>query len=39
MGWMRNEENSLVGNPKWRSQHGRSRHRWNVNIEMDLNMV
>jgi hypothetical protein len=29
----------LVGNPEFKRPHGRTRHRWADNIEMDLNDI
>jgi hypothetical protein len=36
MGKMRNEYNMFVGKPEGKRPHGRSRHRWESDITMDL---
>jgi hypothetical protein len=33
---MKNAYNIFIGKPEWRTTLGRSGHRWEVNIKMDL---
>jgi len=33
---MKNAYNILVGKPEWKRQLGKSRHRWDENIRLDL---
>jgi hypothetical protein len=36
---MRNPHKSLVGKPERKRPHGRTRHRWEDNIKMDLKEI
>jgi len=39
MGEMKNAYNILVEKPEGKSQHGKSRHRWDNNIRMDFREI